>query len=189
MVHGQVKPGADIEGIDRDVASGEPRNLEAWLQQLRPALMAFLRRKLHDPADIHDALQETSLRVWRYAAKSEVRAPVSVCFRIAEHVAVDFARANKRAPYTEQSDAIEQTVATEPGPERSASAAQTLELVKEVIGRLPPGCRHVFLLSRSNGLSNLEIAKRCGVSIKLVEKQISRALRELREHLRVWEGE
>jgi RNA polymerase sigma factor (sigma-70 family) len=189
MVHGQVKPSADIEGIDRDVAAGEPRHLEVWLQQLRPALMAFLRRKLHDPADVHDALQETSLRVWSYAAQSEVRAPVSVCFHIAGRVAIDFARAKKRAPYTEQPDALEQRVATEPGPERSASAAQTLELVKEVIGRLPPGCRHVFLLSRSNGLSNLEIAKRCGVSIKLVEKQISRALRELREHARVWEGE
>ena len=118
-----------------------------------------------------------------------MRAPVSVCFHIAEHVAIDFARANKRASYTEQSEDLEQMAATEPGPERSASAGQTLELVKEVIGRLPPGCRHVFLLSRSHGLSNLEIAKRCGVSIKLVEKQISRALRELREHMRVWEGE
>jgi RNA polymerase sigma factor (sigma-70 family) len=188
-VYGQVSPGADIEGIDRDVAADEPRDLEAWLQQLRPALTSFLRRKLHDPADVHDALQETSLRVWRYAAKSQVRAPVSVCFHIAEHVATDFARANKRAPYTEQPDDLEQLATTAPGPERSASAMQTLELVKEVIGRLPPGCRHVFLLSRSHGLSNFEIAKRCGVSIKLVEKQISRALRELREHMRVWEGE
>src|SRR3546814_15848193 len=66
---------------------------------------------------------------------------------------------------------------------------QELELAKRVIGRLPPGCRHVFLLSRSHGLSNLEIAARCGVSIKLVEKQISRALRELRAHARIWNGD
>ena len=37
-------------------------------------------------------------------------------------------------------------------------------------------------------LSNPEIARQCGVSIKLVEKQISRALRELREQSRQWEG-
>lgn len=165
------------------------RGMDEWLQQLRPALIAFLRRKLADPVDLNDALQETSLRAWTYAAKAEVRAPVSICFRIAENVVIDFARAQRRAPFTSQVAEIEQLAAEDPGPERSATASQRLELVKQVIGSLPPGCRHVFLLSRSSGLSNPEIAKRCGVSIKLVEKQISRALRKLREQSRAWEGE
>jgi len=164
------------------------QDMEAWLRQLRPALTAFLRRKLQDPADLHDALQETSLRAWTYASRCEVRAPVSVCFRIAEHVAIDFARAHMRAPPAGPQDEVDLLATDEPGPERSASATQTLELVKRVIGGLPPGCRHVFLLSRSNGLSNPEIARRCGVSVKLVEKQISRALRELREQSKEWEG-
>ena len=164
------------------------QDMEAWLKQLRPALAAFLRRKLQDPADVHDALQETSLRAWTYAARCEVRAPVSICFRIAENVAIDFARASRRSPPAGPQEDASLLATEEPGPERSASAAQTLELVKRVIGGLPPGCRHVFLLSRSNGLSNPEIARRCGVSIKLVEKQISRALRELREQSKEWEG-
>jgi RNA polymerase sigma-70 factor (ECF subfamily) len=165
------------------------QDMEAWLKQLRPALTAFLRRKLQDPADLHDALQETSLRAWSYAARCEVRAPVSICFRIAENVAIDFARANRRSPTAGPQEDVELLATEEPGPERSATATQTLELVKQVIGGLPPGCRHVFLLSRSSGLSNPEIARRCGVSIKLVEKQISRALRELREQSKEWEGE
>lgn len=189
MADGHVNQGAVVDGLGGDDSVGGQRGMEAWLQQLRPALIAFLRRKLQDPVDLHDALQETSLRAWSYAARSEVRAPVSICFRIAENVAIDFARAQKRAPFTGQASEIEHFAAEDPGPERSASATQKLELVKKVIGGLPPGCRHVFLLSRSNGLSNPEIAKRCGVSIKLVEKQISRALRELREQSREWEGE
>lgn len=35
-------------------------------------------------------------------------------------------------------------------------------------------------------MSNKEIAARCGVSIKLVEKQITRALRTLRAEARTW---
>ena len=189
MVDGHVNLDAVIDSLDSEGSASEHRSMEAWLQQLRPALTAFLRRKLQDPVDLSDALQETSLRAWSYAARSEVRAPVSICFRIAENVAIDFARAHKRVPYTGQVSEIEQMAGEDPGPERTAAAAQRLELVKRVIGALPPGCRHVFLLSRSNGLSNPEIAKRCGVSIKLVEKQISRALRELREQSREWEGE
>src|SRR3546814_13229256 len=90
--------------------------------------------------------------------------PVSLCFRIAQNVAIDFARAHNRAPSTTQEDEVEQHAADDPGPEHCAAAMQELELAKRVIGRLPPGCRHVFLLSRSHGLSNLEIAARCGVS-------------------------
>jgi RNA polymerase sigma factor (sigma-70 family) len=189
MADGNVNLDAVIDGLGSDDPGTEIRSMDAWLQQLRPALTAFLRRKLQDPADLHDALQETSLRAWSYAARSEVRAPVSICFRIAENVAIDFARAQRRAPFTGQASEIEKLATEDPGPERSATATQRLDLVKKVIGGLPPGCRHVFLLSRSNGLSNPEIAKRCGVSIKLVEKQISRALRELREQSREWEGE
>lgn len=188
MADGHVKLDVAIEGIGSEDCVEQP-GMEAWLQQLRPALTAFLRRKLQDPIDLNDALQETSLRAWSYAARSQVRAPVSICFRIAQNVAIDFARAQKRTPATGQADEIEQLAGEDPGPERSASATQRLQLVKKVIGGLPPGCRHVFLLSRSSGLSNPEIAKRCGVSIKLVEKQISRALRELREQSRGWEGE
>jgi RNA polymerase sigma factor (sigma-70 family) len=189
MADGHVNLDAVVVGPGNEGSGSDQRGMEAWLQQLRPALTAFLRRKLQDPVDLQDALQETSLRAWSYAARAEVRAPVSICFRIAENVAIDFARAQKRAPFTGQGSEIEDFAAEDPGPERSASGTQRLKLVKQVIGSLPPGCRHVFLLSRSNGLSNPEIARRCGVSVKLVEKQISRALRELRERSREWEGE
>lgn len=188
MADGYVKTDAASDGQAASPAATDPQGMAVWLQQLRPALAAFLRRKLHDPADLPDALQETSLRAWTYAASAEVKAPVSVCFRIAQNVAIDLARAHQRTPFNVQDVALDQHPGEEAGPERSASAQQRLELVKQVIGGLPPGCRHVFLLSRSSGLSNPEIAKRCGVSIKLVEKQISRALRQLREQSRQWEG-
>lgn len=176
------------DGASRGALPTVPADLEGWLQQLRPALSAFLMRKLRDPADVEDALQETSLRAWRYATRAEIRAPVSLCFRVAENVAIDFARRD-RVPAVGGDGEAEVQIAEELGPDRSAAAMQELELVKRVIGQLPPGCRHVFLLSRSQGLSNPEISARCGVSIKMVEKQISRALRALREQARMWAGE
>src|SRR3546814_416636 len=168
MADGLTKLEAATGRWEDEDSCADPRDLGEWLQRLRPALSAFLLRKLRDPADLHDALQEASLRAWRYTARAEVRAPVSLCFRIAQNVAIDFARAHNRAPSTTQEDEVEQHAADDPGPEHCAAAMQELELAKRVIGRLPPGCRHVFLRSRSHGLSNLEIAARCGVSIKWV---------------------
>lgn len=183
-----LKPESLVETQAGPECPGEKKAIDSWLVQLRPALTAFLLRKLQDPSDLHDALQETSLRAWNYALGTELRSPVSLCFRIAENVAIDFSRSHRRAPCTGQVEDMDHVAADDPGPESRASASQELEIVKKIIGGLPPGCRHVFLLSRSAGLSNPEIAEQCGVSIKLVEKQISRALRELREKVRVRRG-
>ncbi len=51
------------------------------------------------------------------------------------------------------------------------------------IDTLSPQCKKIFLLSRSYGLKNREIAEQLEVSIKAVEKQISKALSGLKKHL------
>ena len=51
------------------------------------------------------------------------------------------------------------------------------------IQTLPPQCHKIFILSRNYGLKNREIADQLGISIKAVEKQISKALFGLKECL------
>lgn len=61
------------------------------------------------------------------------------------------------------------------------------ELQKEIyvaINALPEQCRKVFILSRKYDLKNREIAKRLGISVKTVEKHISKALSILRLSLK-----
>jgi RNA polymerase sigma-70 factor (ECF subfamily) len=61
------------------------------------------------------------------------------------------------------------------------------ELEKEIaayVETLPPQCKKVFTLSRTYELKNKEIAEQLGISLKAVEKHISKALTGLREHLR-----
>jgi RNA polymerase sigma-70 factor (ECF subfamily) len=48
---------------------------------------------------------------------------------------------------------------------------------------MPEKCRTVFLMSRMDEMSNGEIASRLGVSVKAVEKHITKALRILRQKL------
>ena len=51
------------------------------------------------------------------------------------------------------------------------------------IETLPPQCKKVFVLSRIQELKNKEIAEQLGISIKAVEKHITKALALLKEHL------
>lgn len=63
-------------------------------------------------------------------------------------------------------------------------------LEKEIIAQitscvdtLPPQCKRVFQLSREANLKNKEIASQLNISEKAVEKHITKALTEIREHL------
>ena len=58
-----------------------------------------------------------------------------------------------------------------------------MDLVKREIDQLPPKCRETFLLSRSEGLSYVEIAQYLKVSQKTVEHHMSNAFRILREKI------
>jgi RNA polymerase sigma-70 factor (family 1) len=61
---------------------------------------------------------------------------------------------------------------------------ETINLVKDIIYSLPDQCRRVFILSRKIGLKNREIAEYLGISIKVVEKHLSKALSILRDNIK-----
>lgn len=51
------------------------------------------------------------------------------------------------------------------------------------IESLPPQCKKIFVYSRGQNLRNKEIAAMLNISEKAVEKQITKALSEIRKHL------
>ena len=58
------------------------------------------------------------------------------------------------------------------------------EIQKIVDTELPEKCRQVFILSRVENLSNNEISKKLGISIRTVENQVYRAIKILRKKLK-----
>lgn len=62
------------------------------------------------------------------------------------------------------------------------------EKIAEVIESMPTKCREVFKLSRFDHLKNKEIAEKLNISVKMVEKHISKALVILRHDLSDYVG-
>ena len=58
-----------------------------------------------------------------------------------------------------------------------------IKLVKQEIQNLPPKCQEIFMLSKYNGLTNLEIAEYKKVSVKSVEAHITKAFAVLRQSI------
>jgi RNA polymerase sigma-70 factor (ECF subfamily) len=69
--------------------------------------------------------------------------------------------------------------------ERSSLIEQELEdKLNEVLNRLPDRCREIFKLSRFENKKNREIAEELDISVKAVEKQISKALATIRTEMK-----
>lgn len=60
---------------------------------------------------------------------------------------------------------------------------RAITIITKEIQNLPPKCREIFMLSRKEGLTNLEISNYLDVSVKTVESHITKAFRLLRKKL------
>ena len=60
---------------------------------------------------------------------------------------------------------------------------EIMERVMFAINDLPPKCQQIFLMSKKEGLDNIEIAEYLEISRKTVENQITKAFTILREKL------
>lgn len=65
--------------------------------------------------------------------------------------------------------------------EDDKSIDKLMNLVKREIENLPPKCKQTFLLSKQEGLTNIEISEYLNVSIKSVEAHMTKAFSILRK--------
>jgi RNA polymerase sigma-70 factor (ECF subfamily) len=166
-----TKDGSPVDGIC------EPLSIARMILQHHASLLCFLRRRLRVSEDADDVAQETYVRMMQYEGSREVRSPASLLFRIAINVANDLGRyqvTHREADRRSLEDV--ELVCELPSAEREIQARQDVELVYRAIEEMPPKCRQVFLLSRVRKMTYPEIARHCGISLKAVEKHISRGL-------------
>ncbi len=63
-----------------------------------------------------------------------------------------------------------------------------IQKVKLSIQSLPPKCQQIFLLSKYEGLTNIEISEYLNISIKTVEAHMGKAFNYLRKHCDIDKG-
>ncbi|MCT4672023.1 MAG: RNA polymerase sigma-70 factor [Prolixibacteraceae bacterium] len=66
---------------------------------------------------------------------------------------------------------------------KSIIEQELTQKLNETMLKMPPNCRKVFSMSRIDGLKNKEIAEQLNISIKAVEKQMTKALKIIRLEL------
>lgn len=181
-----------LQAMDTLEPSVESR-FERFLCQEREALVKFLRTRLPTEEDAQDAAQESMARLVRYRDTEPEQVWKRLLFRIAVNVAHDqqrYARSHHVAGHVSYLDTLDATSADEPSQDERLAQQQMLAELVEYILDLPPRCQEIFLLNRVEGMTYVQVAKHCGISLKAVEKHMTKALAVLRKRLgkRGWEA-
>ena len=166
---------ADESALSQSAAPHVAVCVQEIIRRHHASLIRFLRRRLRVVDDADDVAQETYIRMMRYEGSRDIASPSAMLYRVAVNVANDHRRAARW--FTDHCDIEDVQIAAEqPSAERVVWAQQTLSILLNVIEHLPPKCKEVFLLSREHGMTYSEIATRCGISVKMVEKQVTHAI-------------
>lgn len=129
-----------------------------------------------------DIVQNVFIKVWEQRARLKSdHAIKSFLYKLAYNEFIDLYRKNQSLFSLEKTyyDALNSVVLEDD----HESFQRILKVVNKEIESLPPKCKEVFILSKKEGLTNIEIAEHLEVSIKTVEAQITKAFSILRSSL------
>jgi RNA polymerase sigma factor (sigma-70 family) len=141
------------------------RAYSGWLKR-------FLRFRFRGREDYDDIVQDTFVRVTR-ARIDTAEDPRGYLRCVASNLVRDSVR---RA-------AVRAEDASFPADAYVEDEQFEHVLLKQIVLSLPDIYREVFVLSRFAGMSYEEIAQHCGISVKAVEKRMSKALNLCRSRL------
>lgn len=131
-----------------------------------------------------DLAQETFLKVWEKRGKIQKEKIKGLLFKIANDLYISHYRKEKRSfdffNTYQLKDAAD-------SPEELMAFEQLKAKYEKVLARLPEKQRTVFLMSRVDKLTYVEIGERTGISTKAVEKRMKKAFDYLRLHLQAHE--
>lgn len=142
-------------------------------------LTRLVSRRTGSADDAHDLVQDVFYRLARLRGRlPDLERPQAYLRRIAANLLKDRAKLEGRRSAALHVVAQDETLLGN-DQQRLLESRDMLRRLEAAIMRLRPRTREVFMAHRVEGLSYVEIAERTGLSVKGVEKQMSKALVQL----------
>jgi len=166
-----------------NVSNGDEKSFEKLYYLYFPRLYAFALKILNNEDLSKDVVQEVFIRFWEKSAFFVNKNPEAFLFRMVKNACINNIRHQKiveqrnievKNQYQGEELYAIDMMSDEP---YALIEKELREEINEVFYSLPEKCRLVFKMSRIDGLKNQEIASLLKVSIKTVEKHITKALK------------
>jgi RNA polymerase sigma factor (sigma-70 family) len=135
-----------------------------------------LARRLGSTDLASETLQETWLHLNRVGTVGSLRDPEAYVLRVALNLAADRRDTENRRLTFSEVEALLQFEEDELDPERIALAGSEIDALARALNELSPRRRSIFILARVQDLPHRVIAERFGISTRMVERELRKAL-------------
>lgn len=159
---------------------------EQWFKEVFDANYEYIRNYLYylsgDSGLSEDLTQDVFLQLWDKREKVKDETVRALLFAIARNA---FLKSYRRKKYDLKFKSTWFDTAESQSPDHILEMKELDEKLQKTISGLPEKCRVVYLMNRIDNLTYGQIAENLQVSVKSVEKQMSKALSVLRTELEV----
>ena len=167
-----------------DLKAGNIKVFEMLFKQWYEPLCRYAYSMLHNEEEAEDMVQKTFCKLWEQREKMEIHTSIkSYLYRMVHNACL-----NKIKQWQMQSEhhemIIYSSVTATNHVEQMLVHKELHSQIELAIAELPERCREVFLLSRMQHLSYIQIAQKMQISPNTVETQIVKALKMLRVKLK-----
>ena len=185
-----VGQGVLLRSGDRDRTVRLPMTtaaIEDLAQEVHAPLLRFIARRVSDPRDAEDVLQEVMLRIHRHAGDMDDFEHVGAwVHQVTRNAIVDFYRRRAARPEQAAGTGTDVDELHLPAPDSTPPDTTRTELarcVRPLAQRLPDKYREALELTEFDGLSQVAAAEQLGLSTSGMKARVQRARTHLRDLL------
>ncbi|ERK38867.1 RNA polymerase sigma-70 factor [Segatella baroniae F0067] len=174
-----------------DIRNGKHEAYEYLFATYYPRLHNYALRFLANGDAVGDIIQDCFMKLWEKRGELILQSVGALLFRMVRNQCLNYLR-HKALEDSEwlQSlnleDHSERLYSTDflDDPDQELLFQELKRQVEQTLDALPERSRQIFTMSRFDGMKNREIAEELGISVKVVERHIGRALKMFRRQLR-----
>lgn len=171
---------------DRDLLhsmkEGDVRALGKLYDKYWMQLLSIAMNRLNGAGEAEECVQDVFIGIW----KRRDSLTITQSFNAYLSTAIKNQVYNRLAQRYTKKNNLQLGLQSEIAYETADSALLTKdlsELIDQAVSTLPKKCQIVYLMSRQEGISNKDIAKKLNISEKTVEGHITKALQAIRKYL------
>lgn len=173
-----------------ELKKGNPEAFKEVFRLLYPRLKGYCKLFVADENEVEDLIQECFITLWEKRETIDIQKRIeSFLFVIIRNKCLNFLKNQKldsenippenlriaELQHLYQLDLAEK--------EEKSLEEMLIQSFQESVDELPAKMKEVFVKCKLEGKKQKDVAEELGISIKMVEKQISKAKKQIREQL------
>jgi RNA polymerase sigma-70 factor (ECF subfamily) len=150
---------------------------EVW-NQFSDVLRNFILRRVNDPQDADDLLQEVFIKIHtRLDTLDDTESLTGWIYRITRNTIIDYYRRRRPA------EPLPESLSVYPEPVEADPEALIASGLRSMVENLPDKYRQALLLTEFNGVRQVELADKLGLSVSGAKSRVQRGRELLRQAL------